>query len=193
MSEERDSRPSGFSLFDVEASDPHSELIDRSSLADADIAQINALMAAFAGLRRTEEQVSEASNAYMKLNRTDMRALHFLIVGENRAELATPGAISTHLGISTASTTKLLDRLERGGHITRESHPSDRRALVIRVTPETRQAAMSTVGRQQARRFNSAARLSAQERDVVIRFITDMAQELSLANAPWAAGDPPPQ
>ena len=94
------------------------------------------------------------------------------------------------LDISTASTTKLLDRLERGGHITRDSHPSDRRALVISVTPETHRSAMSTVGRQQARRFNAAARLSPSEREVVIGFLTDMADELSLAHAPWAAGPP---
>lgn len=191
MSEDLNPRASGFSLFDVDASDPDGELIDRSGLGGADITQINDLMAAFAGLRHAEDLMTEAANAYMKLNRTDMRALHFLIVAEHRAELATPGGIATHLGISTASTTKLLDRLERGGHITREQHPRDRRALVIRVTPETRRAAMSTVGRQQARRFSAAARLSATERDVVIRFITDMAQELSLVHAPWASEDPP--
>jgi DNA-binding MarR family transcriptional regulator len=126
----------------------------------------------------------------MRLNRTDMRTLHFLIASAHRGEVVTPSAIASHLGISTASTTKLLDRLERGGHITRESHPSDRRALVIRVTSETHQAAMSTVGRQQARRFNAAARLTPHEREVVIRFLTDMADELSLTHAPWAHGGP---
>lgn len=190
MSQERDAGISGFRLFDVESSDPDSELIDRSSLSAADIDQINALMAALARLRRAEDLLVKASNAYMKLNRTDMRTLHFLIVSEHRDALATPSAIAAHLGISTASTTKVLDRLERGGHITRESHPSDRRALVIRVTPETRSSAMSTVGRQQARRFHTAARLTPQERDVVIGFLTDMADELSLDHATWATDEP---
>ncbi len=190
VSEDRGGQPGGFSLFDIETSDPDGQLIDRSSLSSADIAQINSLMTAFARLRRAEDLLAEASNTYMRLNRTDMRTLHFLIACAHRGELATPSAIAAHLGISTASTTKLLDRLERGGHITRESHPSDRRALVIRVTPETHQAAMSTVGRQQARRFNAAARLTPGERDVVIRFVTDMADELSLTHAPWATGLP---
>ena len=190
MSHEPHTQMSGFSLFDVETSDPHSQLVDRSSLSSADIAQINDLMAALARLRKAEDLLTEASNAYMRLNRTDMRTLHFLIASAHRGEVVTPSAIASHLGISTASTTKLLDRLERGGHITRESHPSDRRALVIRVTSETHQAAMSTVGRQQARRFNAAARLTPHEREVVIRFLTDMADELSLTHAPWAHGGP---
>lgn len=179
-----------FNLFDVDTSDPDSALVDRSSLTSADVAQINALMAALARLRRAEDLLVEASNAYMRLNRTDMRTLHFLIASAHCNEVVTPSAIAAHLGISTASTTKLLDRLERGGHITRDSHPSDRRALVISVTPETHRSAMSTVGRQQARRFNAAARLSPSEREVVIGFLTDMADELSLAHAPWAAGPP---
>lgn len=186
MSDERDARTSRIRLYDVESS----ELVDLSSLSSADIAQINTLMSAFARLREVEDLLVEASDAYMKLNRTDMRALHFLIVSERRDELVTPSLLAAHLGISSASTTKLLDRLERGDHITRQAHPSDRRALVIHVTPETREAAMSTVGRQQARRFNAAARLTAEERDVVIRFLNDTAEELSLAHAPWAADLP---
>jgi DNA-binding MarR family transcriptional regulator len=186
VSEDRDAQTSRLSLYDVESSD----LVDRSSLSDADIAQINTLMGAFARLRQVEEELVEASDAYMKLNRTDMRALHFLMVSGRRGELVTPSFIAAHLGISTASTTKLLDRLERGGHITRRPHPSDRRALVISITPETREAAASTVGRQQARRFNAAARLTPAERDVVIGFLDDTAQELSLSHAPWAAGLP---
>jgi DNA-binding MarR family transcriptional regulator len=92
--------------------------------------------------------------------------------------IATPGAIAAHLHISTASTTKLLDRLERAGHISRRAHPSDRRALAIEITPETHEAAMRTVCRQQAKRFLAAARLTPAERETVMRFLEDMASEI---------------
>src|SRR5690606_22530967 len=98
---------------------------------------------------------------------------------------ATAGGIATHLGISSASTTKLLDRLEEAGHVARSPHPSDRRALSITIAPATRQAAMTTVGRQHARRFLAAARLSAAEREAVIRFLTDMAAELLGGEEAW--------
>ncbi|SHJ51504.1 DNA-binding transcriptional regulator, MarR family [Tessaracoccus bendigoensis DSM 12906] len=174
------------SLYDVQFSDPDGVLVDRSSASPADLAQVTRIMTALVALRDAEESLAEASSRYMLLNRTDMRALHFLIVSQNLDEPVTPGALASHLGISTASTTKLLDRLERGGHVVREPHPTDRRALIIRITPETRAAAMETVGRQQARRFNAAARLSPGDREVVIGFLEDMAKELSVEGISWA-------
>ena len=173
-------------IYDVESADPRSTLIDRSGVAPEDLRQIALVMGALGELRDAEQKLSLASRRYMRLNDTDMRALHYLIVCANRGATATPGGIATHLGISTASTTKLLDRLEKGGHIRRAPHPTDRRALAITITPETRQAAMDTVGRQQAKRFYSAARLTADERDVVIRFLSDMAKEITLRDEPWA-------
>lgn len=143
-------------------------------------------MRALGALREAEQELSDASLKYMKLNQTDMRALHYLIVSGNRDQTATPGALSEHLKISTAATTKLLDRLERGGHITRKPHPTDRRALAISITPQTHEAAMNTVGRQQAKRFHAAARLTSDEREIVIRFLEDMTNEITIRDEAWA-------
>ena len=175
-------------LFDLKSVDPDGALTNAADLPKEEIAQISDLMNALADLRATEDAVAEASTKYMDLNRTDMRALHYLIVCQNRGQVATPTAIANHLGISTASTTKLLDRLEDGGHIVREPHPTDRRALAISITPGTRQAAMETVGKHQARRFKAAKRLTPEERDVVLRFLQDMNAELDIAGADWAQG-----
>lgn len=181
--------PDGLShtaIYDVDASDPRSTLIDRSGVPPEDLRQIAALMEALGGLRVAEQRLSQASRRYMQLNETDMRSLHYLIVCANRDLVATPSGIANHLGVSTAATTKLLDRLERGGHIKRSPHPTDRRALAITITPETRNAAMETVGRQQAKRFYAAARLKPSEREVVIRFLVDMTEEITLRDEPWA-------
>lgn len=182
---------SSSNIYALDASDPQSQLIDRSGLDDADVHQISELMGSLGRLRDAEQRLSEASLRYMKLNQTDMRALHYLIVAQNRELTVTPGAIATHLGISTASTTKLLDRLEKGNHITRQPHPHDRRALAISITAETRSAAMATVGRQQAKRFYAAARLSSAERVVVMRFLDDMAHDIDLSDRDWAQPNSP--
>jgi len=177
-------------VYDIEASDPDGVLLDRAGIDGSAIRQITDLMASLGELREAEQRLAEASRRYMKLNETDMRALHYLIVCANRGAVATPGGIAQHLGISTASTTKLLDRLESGGHVVRSAHPSDRRALAISITPETKKAAMETVGRQQARRFHSAARLTEAEREIVTRFLRDMTQELALDGVDWATAEP---
>ena len=173
------------SVYHLESADPRSELVDRASVSEADVSQIDRMMVAMGKLRQREDQLSEASTRYMKLNKTDMRALRFLIVCQNNGNLATPGEIAAHLKITTASTTKLLDRLEHGGHIVREPHPTDRRALVVRVTPQTRSSAMNTVGKHQAKRFKVASERTPKERDVIISFLEDTAQALSLDGVDW--------
>lgn len=184
----RDEEPTAVSsqLYDLETNDPESVLIDRSGVTPEAMREISAVMAALGRLRDAEQQLSEASQRYMKLGRSDMRALHFLIVAQHSGTVATPGAIATHLGISSASTTKLLDRLESAGHIERSPHPNDRRALAITITEATREAAMQTVGRLQAKRFHAAARLRSEERASIVRFLDDMTEQIGLRSAAWA-------
>lgn len=174
-------------LYVANAAGGPSSLVDATGVAQEDVEQIARLMQALARLREAEQLLSEASSAYMRLSPQDMRALHYLIVAQQQGEIVTPGMIAQHLRISAASTTKLLNRLERDAHIVRSMHPSDRRAFMIDITPETESSAKQTVGRQQARRFYAAARLTSEERAVVTRFLTDMASEISLTRADWAS------
>ncbi|MBM9432912.1 MarR family winged helix-turn-helix transcriptional regulator [Flaviflexus equikiangi] len=176
-------------MYGIRENDPSGELVDLDGLTDEDIAQITRLMRALGELREVEREVSEASAKYMELNETDMRALHYLMVCENQKDIATPSKITKHLNISPASTTKLLDRLEMAEHITRSQHPSDRRALQIRVNPATRKAAYETVGRLQSRRFYAAAHLSPHEREIVIQFLQDMAERIDMKNVDWTKHD----
>lgn len=186
----RDQPAAPRSLFSIGSSDPAEELVDRRGLDEDDIAQIDALMAALARLRAAEQELTEASSRYMQLGQTDMRALHFLIVCENTDALATPGAIAQALGISSASTTKLLDRLEAAGHVRRDRHPTDRRALVISIEPTTRSEAMRTIGATQARRVDAVRRLLPAEREIVLGFLEDMAERISVDGADWSAAEP---
>lgn len=175
-------------LYDLDSSDPQGELFDRSNLSPQDVVQIGRLMTSLGNLRAAEEAIREASEKYMQLSAQDMRALQYLIVARHRGENVTPGMIATFLGISPASTTKLLNRLEHGGHIVRQMHPTDRRAFVIHITPETESSAKQTVGKQHAKRMSAAIRLTPDERETVIRFLDDMAEQISITNAEWAHG-----
>jgi DNA-binding MarR family transcriptional regulator len=167
--------PPDLSMLDPRVLDPHQELVRRAGLDDDDVEQVVGVLQGLRSWREAEQRLSEASRRYMKLGKTDMRALRFVISAQGRGEIATPGAIATHLGISSASTTRMLDRLAEGGHVRRLPHHSDRRSLTIEVTEETRRAAQQLVGRSHARRFQAVARLSPQEREVVTRFLDDLA------------------
>lgn len=178
--------PIASNLYAFSESSAPAQLAETPHLTQQDLAEISELMNSLARLREAELLLSEASRKYMRLSTQDMRALHYLIVAKRQGRMVTPSMIAAHLRISAASTTKLLSRLEKGGHIVRHIHPSDRRAFVIEVTPETQASAQETVGQHQARRFSSAARLTSDERAVVTRFLDDMTERISLKNARWA-------
>lgn len=186
---EKPNDPVADKIYMVGANTSASELIDVSGFDQSVLNEINDLMGALARLRQREQVLSDVSQRYMNLGAQEMRALHYLIVAKRQQQIVTPGAIASYLRISAASTTKLLNRLESGNHITRHLHPSDRRALSIEITPETEVSARQTVGQVQARRFHAAARLSSSEREVVTRFLNDMADELDVSHADWASND----
>ncbi|WP_420451970.1 MarR family winged helix-turn-helix transcriptional regulator [Ilumatobacter sp.] len=66
----------------------------------------------------------------MEMGTRDVSALEHLA---ERPELG-PADLASILGISTASATVLIDRLEDAGHVERRAHPSDRRRKQINVT-----------------------------------------------------------
>ena len=114
----------------------------------------------------------------MEMNATDLAALRMLIMREQRDETVSPHKMARHLRISTASTTKLLDRLSLSGHLERKPHPRDRRARVVVLTDESRRAFYRHFGdRLQAMR-GVAERYSDDELSVIARFLGEVGEVL---------------
>ncbi|MDF2444178.1 MAG: hypothetical protein JWR01_2381 [Subtercola sp.] len=67
--------------------------------------------------------------SHLSINTTDLEAMEHLI----EAGPLSPTELAHRLGITTAATTLVIDRLEKAGHAAREAHPSDRRS--VRVVP----------------------------------------------------------
>ena len=152
------------------------DLVERGDLTESDLSQCVRVMEALHRWQEAARALSEASKRYMKLNDSDMRAIRLLIRSKKQNNIVTPKDIAREVGISSASTTKLVDRLVDGGHIVRVPHPSDRRTTCIEVTELTAKSARETIGRQHARRFSAAASMSAADRETVIRFLDHLAE-----------------
>lgn len=177
MPEARTASPvSADAMLDPRVIDPNQQLVDYSGMGESEIAQITQVLIGIRRWRESEQAMSFESRSDMHLNETDMKALRFIVVSKNLNVVVTPGALAEHLNISTASTTKLLDRLAAAGHILRSAHPTDRRALMITITDSTHARVRESVGRTHARRFDVAARLTPSERDVVIRFLNELSE-----------------
>ncbi|MEJ1089565.1 MarR family transcriptional regulator [Microbacterium sp. Mu-80] len=155
---------------------PESDLIDRSGLSDQDVDQCYRVLEALREWQVASRALSEASKRYMKLNESDMRAIRMIIRATEQHQVVTPGDIAREVGISSASTTKLVDRLVAGGHLIRVPHPRDRRTTCLEVTESTRRSAHDTIGRQHARRFSAAAAMTPDDREAAIRFLGALAE-----------------
>lgn len=124
--------------------------------------------------RSAETAMRARTRASMKMNETDLVALRFLLKEHRAGRLVRPIDIARMLDISTASTTTLIDRLEKGGHARREPHPTDRRAGVVVPTVSSDDEVRSTLGAMHRRMLALVDELSDQERATVTRFLAGM-------------------
>lgn len=162
-------------MLDPRRMDATAELVRDLGLGDDDVEEIVDLFQSLRSWHRAAEAHSEAGRRFMQLGENDMRAIRFIMSATRDGSIVTSTMLAAHLGITGPSVTKLLDRLERGGHILRTQHPTDRRALSLLVTEHTRTAATSTVGRDHARRFAVAAALTSEDRRGATRFLRALA------------------
>ncbi|MHA7261601.1 MarR family winged helix-turn-helix transcriptional regulator [Arthrobacter sp. TMN-37] len=128
--------------------------------------------------RSAETAMRRRTRDSMGMNETDLLAVRFLLQAEQAGERIGPKDLGTMLGISSASTTTLIDRLVASGHARREDHPTDRRALFIRPTTGSDTEVRATLGGMHARMMAVAASLSADEARVIVRFLTQMREVL---------------
>ncbi|MET7856323.1 MarR family transcriptional regulator [Streptomyces sp. NPDC005318] len=77
---------------------------------------------------------------------TDVRALICLLDAERAGTDATAGRLGTQLGLNSAGTTAVIDRLERLGHLTRTRDPRDRRRVLLAVDPRAVELGRSFFG-----------------------------------------------
>ncbi|NYE19943.1 MarR family winged helix-turn-helix transcriptional regulator [Microbacterium immunditiarum] len=114
----------------------------------------------------------------MDMNATDLAAMRMMIMREQRGETVSPHDVARHLRITTASTTKLLDRLEAAGHVERQPHPRDRRARVVVLTDTSRQEFYRHFGARLRGMRELADRYSDEELQLVTRFLDDISAVL---------------
>ncbi|QIM17347.1 MarR family transcriptional regulator [Leucobacter insecticola] len=96
------------------------------------------MLRAIRGFGDAQDRMHGGMKHGMDMNASDLAALRLIIIREEQQRTVTPREIATHLRISTASTTKLLDRLTDSGHVRRVAHATDRRARVIELTDTAR-------------------------------------------------------
>jgi DNA-binding MarR family transcriptional regulator len=100
---------------------------------------IEALSLAIRASQNISEAFDETVAAALGINRTDLRCVDIL---QQRGPL-TAGQLAEAMHLTSGAITTLVDRLERAGYARRLRDTTDRRRVLVELTPEAEQRAMT--------------------------------------------------
>ena len=112
----------------------------------------------------------------MGLGDTDMRAVRYVMAATSLGRLTAPHDLAEHLGITTAATTTLLDRLGAAGHLERIPHPTDRRSKVVVATEHSYAEVRAHLADTHDRMRAAAARVPVSARPALVAFLAELTE-----------------
>lgn len=145
---------------------------------DAQLDHSAAVLKSLRDYRGAETAVRRSTRDSMGMGETDILALRYLLRAQASGRAVVPKDLSQFLGITSASTTSLIDRLVTSGHVRREAHPTDRRSVVVVPTVESDKEVRVTLGAMHRRMMAVAESLSPEEARVVVDFLQRMTTAL---------------
>jgi DNA-binding MarR family transcriptional regulator len=113
-----------------------------------------------------------AAGRMLGLGDNEVLALQYL----GLAGRLTPTALGARLGLTSGGTTALVHRLERAGHVARESHPRDGRSTLLRLTARSETRASEAFAPLVAELDRLAADLPDADRAAVGTFLARVAE-----------------
>ncbi|MFB3977927.1 MarR family winged helix-turn-helix transcriptional regulator [Microbacterium proteolyticum] len=132
------------------------------------------VMESLRAYRAAEMAMRRRTQDTMAMSENELVVLRFLTRASSAGADVTPADLARHLGVSTASITALLDRLERSDHVRRERHPTDRRKVLVRRTAQTEDEMRDTLGTLHARMMAATRGMSETDADAVTAFLNRM-------------------
>lgn len=130
-------------------------------------------------IQRSLREVSVGSFLFQRvvierlgLHPTDLHAIHLL---GGATDGLTAGELGAALGLTSGSTTAVIERLRKKGYVTRTQDATDRRRVVVRLAP-TATEDLHGQYRTVDERINAAiSALSEDQRQIVARFLATLA------------------
>jgi DNA-binding MarR family transcriptional regulator len=166
-----------------EISEPSGYWFPDDDATQRGVAVLNALRR----YRASETAMRRRTRDSMGMGETDLLAVRHLLQAQRAGRAVSPKDLSASLEISSASTTILVDRLVKSGHVRREPHPTDRRGLIIVPTVETDAEVRATLGVMHRRMMEIAEGLSATDARVVAMFLEEMRVAVDRVDPPVVA------
>jgi DNA-binding MarR family transcriptional regulator len=115
------------------------------------------------------EVFDEAARSRLGVNATDLRCLDII----QRLDGVTAGELAREAGLTTGAVTSVIDRLERAGYAKREADPSDRRKVLVRMTPAAFEAVYSIWGPETREYMDQFSRLPREHLEAFVEFMRE--------------------
>jgi DNA-binding MarR family transcriptional regulator len=126
------------------------------------------VLQAFRLYRAAEVAMRRRTRDSMSMGENELLVLRYLLKAAGEGRQVSPSELSRYLGVSTASTTAIIDRLERSNHVTRVPHPTDRRSIHVVATEETDLEVRQTLGEMHERMMAAVVGMSPEESAIVV-------------------------
>jgi len=136
--------------------------------------EVKEILEAFRRFRSADQDMRRHLASDMDLHVPDMEALQHVIEAERGGDALPPGRLADVLDISTASTTKLVDRLTAGGYLRRHAHPTDRRSVVLIATPHAHQEVRARLTEMHRAMAGAALAVPTDARRALVEFLETM-------------------
>ncbi|MFB9749646.1 MarR family winged helix-turn-helix transcriptional regulator [Leifsonia shinshuensis] len=160
-------------------------MTERSETPPPDTGVLEALQV----YRAAETAMRRRTGAAMGIGENDFLALRLILDNAAEGRRTSAKDVSAYVGVSSASTTALIDRLVRGGFIERRTNDADRRSVDLVPT----RAALGDTGPlviAQEQIAAKAAELSEEDARTVTRFLTRMRETVDGIGAERHANRP---
>lgn len=147
------------------------------------------MLQAFRVYRAAEIAMRRRTRESMSMGENELLVVRYLLAAAAKDRKVTPNEITRYLGVSTASTTAIIDRLERAGHVRRVPHPTDRRSIHVVATPESDAEVRATLGDMHERMLAALIDMTPEESETVISCLTRLQGAVDRADAHAPDGD----
>jgi DNA-binding MarR family transcriptional regulator len=124
--------------------------------------------------RAAEAAMRRRTGSAMGLGENDLLALRFILDNRAAGRVTAPKDVTNYLGISSASTTVLLHRLEKSKYIERRPNPLDKRSIEIVPTAAAEGDTGPMLAAAQQQMAGTTESLSEEEARIVRKFLTMM-------------------
>ena len=127
-----------------------------------------AVLQAMRVYRSAEMSMRRRTRDALSIGENDMSLLRYLLQAQRDGRFSSPGELARYLGLSTASMTAMIDRLEQSGHVRRERHATDRRSIYVVPTERTEREMREALGDMHGRMLHAVMDMTPDESRAVL-------------------------